>query len=92
MKPRKPAAAGEVPADPARLAATHLRVGWWALLLFLSLGLVLESLHGFKLQWYVSVGTETRRELWRLAHAHGTMLALVNVAFALTVRALGVAP
>ena len=26
----------------------HLRVGWWSLLLFLTLGLILETLHGFK--------------------------------------------
>jgi hypothetical protein len=33
--------------DPAALAQRHLRFGWWTLLLFLTLGLVLEALHGF---------------------------------------------
>jgi hypothetical protein len=67
-------------------AERNLRFGWWALLAFLLVGLALEGLHGFKTSWYVSVAAEPRRLMWRLAHAHGTLLALVNVAFALTVR------
>ncbi|MCA8948975.1 MAG: hypothetical protein KDE27_05700 [Planctomycetes bacterium] len=62
----------------------HLRFGWLTLLLFAALGAVLESLHGFKVDWYLAVGNETRRLMWRLAHAHGTFLALVHIAFALT--------
>lgn len=71
-----------------RLVLRHLRLGWWSLLLFLTLGLVLESLHGFKVQWYVGTAAEIRRVMWRLAHAHGTLLALVHIAWALTLRAL----
>jgi hypothetical protein len=52
-----------------------------------TLGLVLESLHAFKVGAYVDVDNETRRLMWRLAHAHGTLLALLHVAYALTVRA-----
>ena len=59
----------------------HLLVGWGALLLFVTLGVVLESLHGFKVAWYHNVGMETRRLTWRLAHAHGTFLAVVNLCF-----------
>src|SRR5690606_10992407 len=33
-------------------------------------------------------GNEMRRFLWRLGHAHGSLLSLVHIAFALTVRAL----
>ncbi len=66
----------------------HLRTGWWTLLLFLSLGLVLESMHGFKVRWYLDVTNETRRLLWRLAHAHGTLLGLVNLAFAASLAVL----
>ena len=62
----------------------HLRYGWFSLLVFLTLGLVLETLHGFKLDIYLSVSNETRRLMWRLAHAHGTFLALVHIAFAAT--------
>ena len=59
----------------------NVRFGWWALLAFLTLGIALEMMHGFKVQWYVSLANETRRHLWTLAHAHGTLLALVNVVF-----------
>ena len=74
-----------VPAD-VQLADRNIRFGWWSLLIFLSLGAVLETLHGFKLGWYVDVGNETRRLMFTLAHAHGTLLALVNIAAGLTVR------
>lgn len=71
--------------DPVRdvLVRRHLRWGWWSLCLFVVMGAVLETLHGFKADWYVDASAETRRLLWRLAHAHGTFLALVHVAFAL---------
>lgn len=64
----------------------HLRFGWWALLCFLTLGILLEAMHGLKIGWYLDVSNETRRLMWRLAHAHGVLFALVHVAFALTVR------
>ena len=69
-------------------AGSHLRFGWWALLVFLCLGALLESLHGFKVQFYLAVGNETRRLLWTLAHANGTLLALINIAFGLSRPAL----
>ena len=63
----------------------HLVIGWWSLLLFVTLGLVLETLHGFKVAWYVNTGEpETTRLMLRLAHAHGTFLSLVHLAFAWT--------
>ncbi len=74
--------------DSAAVAKRHLRWGWWSLLIFLTLGLVLEALHGFKVGAYLKVSNETRRLMWTLAHAHGTLLALVNLAFAFTVRLL----
>lgn len=64
-----------------------LRAGFWALLLFSGLGLLLEGLHAFKLGLYLDVTNETRRLLWRLGHAHGTLLGLVNIAYALAARA-----
>src|SRR2546429_8416356 len=64
----------------------NLRFGWWSLLVFLSLGGVLETLHGFKIGWYVDVGNETRRLMFTLAHAHGTLLALVNIVAGLSGR------
>lgn len=68
--------------DP--LVRRHLRFGWWALLGFATLGIVLEGLHGLKVSFYLDVTNETRRLMWTLAHAHGVFLALVNVAFAAT--------
>ena len=62
----------------------HLRLGWWSLLLFACLGLTLEAMHGFKVDWYLNVASETRRLMFRLAHAHGTLLAVLHVAFGAT--------
>src|SRR4026208_1542192 len=67
-----------------RLVRRHLRFGWWSLLLFLSLGLTLEALHGFKASIYLNVSNEMRRWMWTLAHAHGASLALLHIAFAVT--------
>lgn len=66
----------------------NLRFGWWALASYLTLGLLLEILHGLKVGWYLDVGHETRRLMFTLAHAHGTLLALVNIAAGLTARAV----
>lgn len=68
-------------------ASQHVRYGWWALLVFLTLGLVLESLHGFKVGSYLNLNNETRRLTWTLAHAHGALLGIVLIVFGLTVRA-----
>ena len=54
---------------------------------FATLGLLLEALHGFKLGLYLDVDQETRRLLWRLGHAHGTLLGLLNVGYALSANA-----
>jgi hypothetical protein len=70
----------------------HLRFGWWALLVFAALGLLLEALHGFKVAAYLDVSNDTRRLMWRLAHTHGTLLAAINILFALTLRSPGAAP
>jgi len=65
----------------------HLAVGWWMLFAFLTIGLVLETLHAFKSAFYLSPANETRRLLWTLAHSHGTLFGLINIAFAFSVRA-----
>jgi hypothetical protein len=66
------------------LARRHLRFGWYALLGFALLGAGLEVLHAFKIAFYLDVDSETRRLMWRLAHAHGVGLGLVNLGFAAT--------
>lgn len=70
------------------LVRRHLSIGWWSILIFLTLGVVLEALHGFKVPWYLSVAHETRRLMLTLGHAHGVLLGLLHVAFAATVRLL----
>jgi hypothetical protein len=67
------------------LVRQHMIFGWCTLLLFLSLGLLLEALHGLKLGWYLGNDAQTRRLMWTLAHTHGSLLGLLNIAFAATV-------
>ena len=74
--------------DLERVVRRHLRWGWYSLLGFLTLGLVLEALHGLKAPFYLNVSNETRRLMWTLAHAHGTLLGLIHLAFAQTVHQL----
>lgn len=74
------------PIDP--IMRRHLRLGWWGLLTFIALGITLETILGLRLAWYVDELNATRRLMFRLGHAHGALLSLVNVVFALTVRAL----
>src|SRR5207237_6364799 len=64
----------------------NLRFGWWSLLVVLMIGAGLETLHGFKIGWYVDVKNDTRRLMFTLAHAHGTLLALVNIVAGLSAR------
>lgn len=59
----------------------NIRLGWTALAVFAALGLGLEALHLIKAPDYLEV--RLRRELWVLAHAHGVLLALINIVFGL---------
>ena len=71
-----------------RIVHRHLRFGWWSLLCFLSLGIALEAMHGFKLGYYLDTNNETRRLMWTLAHTHGTLLSIIHLVFAATLRLL----
>ena len=66
------------------LIKQHLRLGWWGLLFFLSLGGVLELLHSLKVGFYLDVANQTRRLLFTLGHAHGALLSLLHLCFAAT--------
>ena len=66
----------------------HLKFGWCVLFIFVLIGLTLESLHGFKVNWYLDISNETRRLLFTLAHAHGALLAIINIVFALSLQRL----
>ena len=72
-----------------RTAAAHLAFGWWLVVASVALGTLLEGLHALKLGLYLDASNETRRLLWTLAHAHGALLGLVNVAFAASLPKLG---
>lgn len=51
--------------------------GWVSLAVWMAFGLLLEGLVGFKTPAYLQ--DDERRELFRLAHTHGTFLGLVLV-------------
>ena len=71
------------------LVMRHLKTGWMGLLIFLSLGILLEVLHGLNLDVYLDVRNSTRRLMWTLAHAHGTLFSLIHLAFACSLTVLG---
>ena len=62
--------------DPRLVLVT----GWLLLAFSLPLGLTLEALHAMKVQVYL--GSELRRELWTLAHAHGNLLGILCLVYA----------
>jgi hypothetical protein len=74
---------------PTEMIETHLRIGWWCIAAFALLGLVLEGLHGFKSGDYLDIANTTRRHMLTLCHAHGTLLGLLNVAFAWSLDRMG---
>lgn len=74
--------------SPGPVALRHLQAGWLGLLVFLTLGIVLETLHGLKVPFYLDLSYTTRRMLWTLAHAHGTLFSLVQIATALSAERL----
>lgn len=87
-KPPKPQPRIHADGGALAFARRHLRFGWWSLLVYLTLGVILESLHGFKVGWYLDVSSSTRRLMWTLAHAHGTLLGMMHVAFGATLPLL----
>lgn len=77
--------------DRARepLVRRHLLIGWGALFFFVILGICLEYFHAFKVPLYVDLDHQTRRLLWRLAHAHGALLSILHLGAAGTFFWLG---
>lgn len=66
--------------DPFGPAAANAPIGlslqgWFSLAFWLSAGLFLEGLIGFRAPAYLQ--DPTRRELFRLAHAHGAILSML---------------
>jgi hypothetical protein len=72
-----------------RVAWRHHLIGWWGMLVFLSLGIGLEALHGLKVGAYLDPENRLRRLMWTLSHAHGTLLSLLQIVFALGLGRFG---
>ena len=68
----------------------HIVFGWWAVLVFLTMGIFLETMHAFKVDWYLSAGSETRRLMWTLAHAHGVLIGVLNISLGASLHALSI--
>ena len=72
--------------EEARAPATDpdvrraLVTGFSLLAVSIPFGVTLEALHGFKVEAYLA--SEMRREMWRLSHAHGTLLGILCLVFA----------
>lgn len=67
------------------------RQAWFGLALWMAAGLLFEGLIGFRSPAYLQ--DSIRRELFRLAHAHGTLFSILLIVADLWLsRAKGVAP
>ncbi len=65
----------------------HLRLSIALCAVFLALGLWLEAMYGLRARGWMD--DELRREFLRLGHAHGGLLALLNIALGLALTRLG---
>lgn len=61
-----------------------IRQGWISLAAWISFGILIEGLIGFRTP--ALVDDLVRRDMFRLAHAHGTLLNLVLIAAAICAR------
>lgn len=57
--------------------------------LFAALGIALEGMHGLKVAWYLEQANETRRLMFTLSHAHGTLLSVLNLVFGTLLQVMG---
>ena len=69
---------------PSGWPARMMRQGWAGVAFWMAFGLLLEGLLGYKNPSYLD--DPQRREMFRLAHAHGTLLSLLLVAASLCGR------
>ena len=74
----------------ARWCREALVQGWISVAAWMTFGLLLEGLLGYKTPSYLL--DDTRRELFRLAHAHGTLLGLILLAAAFSRQLFKLAP
>jgi hypothetical protein len=65
-------------------ASALIRQGWVSLAAWLAFGILIEGLIGFRTP--ALLDDPVRRDMFRLAHAHGTLLNLVLIAAAICAR------
>ena len=70
--------------SPSHPDAGLIRQGWISLALWIAFGILLEGFNGFRSPAYLD--DAVRREMFRLAHAHGTLLNLVLLGAAICAR------
>jgi len=61
--------------SPSHPSAGLIRQGWISLALWIAFGILIEGFSAFRSPAYLD--DSVRREMFRLAHAHGTLLNLV---------------
>lgn len=64
-----------------QLSRLHFAVGWIGLFVAVFAGVAIDAMLGLKIGLYLDVENQTRRLMWRLAHAHAAGVSLVHVAF-----------
>ena len=64
--------------------AALIRQGWISLAVWVAFGILLEGFIGFRTP--ALLDDSVRRDLFRLAHAHGTLLSLVLITAAICAR------
>lgn len=64
--------------------APLIRQGWISLALWIAFGILIEGFIGFRTP--ALLDDSVRRDMFRLAHAHGTLLNLVLIAAAICAR------
>ena len=70
--------------SPPQQTTGLIRQGWISLAAWIVFGLLIEGLIGFRSP--VLLDDSIRRDMFRLAHAHGTLLNLVLIAAAICAR------
>ena len=70
--------------SPPQLTTGLIRQGWISLAAWIVFGLLIEGLIGFRSP--VLLDDSIRRDMFRLAHAHGTLLNLLLITAAICAR------
>lgn len=77
--PKTPTSSGP-PGTRQYTSRLHFAVGWVGLFVAVLGGVAIDAMLGLKIGLYLDVENETRRQMWRLAHAHAAGVSLIHVA------------